>query len=307
MKTAKPLVSVLINNFNYARFLPAAIESVLAQTYQSVQIIVVDDGSTDESLKMLEPYRGRVHVIAKSNGGQASAFNAGFTVISGDIVCLLDADDLFRPEKLERLVEVFASNPEANWAFDQLTKWQDGESVDQGIAMVARNVIERPWGLWDVRRDVATGVVPYVPTATSGLSFRRTFLSSILPMPESIRITSDNYIKFCSMASSSGLMLEESFTLQRIHGLNAYTHLKKGKTALMNKVALLTAMALYRKSPNLQRFGLSMFSTHFGRLVVTGQLDSATRAETKPFFKSLPTATMVKVLARAAYKAVQRS
>ena len=73
-----PLVSILINNYNYGYFLGAAIESALSQTYQNIEIIVVDDGSTDNSREIIAHYGNHIIPILKENGGQASAFNAGF-------------------------------------------------------------------------------------------------------------------------------------------------------------------------------------------------------------------------------------
>ena len=69
------LASILINNYNYARYLADAIESALAQTYSNVEVIVVDDGSTDDSNRVLDAYAGRIQIIRKANGGHASAYN----------------------------------------------------------------------------------------------------------------------------------------------------------------------------------------------------------------------------------------
>ena len=89
-----PLVSILINNYNYDRFISQAIDSALNQTYPNVEVIVVDDGSTDNSLVVIRNYRDRITPVVKNNGGQASALNAGFSICKGEIICLLDADDL---------------------------------------------------------------------------------------------------------------------------------------------------------------------------------------------------------------------
>ena len=78
--TREPFVSIVINNYNYGRFLAAAIESALAQTYPGTETIVVDDGSTDESRAVVDRFEGRVRALLKSNGGQASAINAGFAM-----------------------------------------------------------------------------------------------------------------------------------------------------------------------------------------------------------------------------------
>ena len=104
---AGPLVSILINNYNYARFLGEAIDSALSQSYSPVEIILVDDGSTDQSREIISTYSSRVIPIFKENGGQASAFNAGIAASRGDILCFLDSDDYFHPGKVARIVEIF--------------------------------------------------------------------------------------------------------------------------------------------------------------------------------------------------------
>ena len=96
--------SIIINNYNYARFLGQAVDSALNQTHPDIEVVVVDDGSEDNSLKILESYGNRIKLIAKENGGQASCYSAGFSQCSGDLVLFLDADDYLRPECIERVV-----------------------------------------------------------------------------------------------------------------------------------------------------------------------------------------------------------
>ena len=92
-----PLVSIIINNYNYAHFLRPCIQSALNQEESADEIIVVDDGSTDNSLEIAERFSRTITIIAKKNGGQASAYNSGFAASTGDLVCFLDADDLLYP------------------------------------------------------------------------------------------------------------------------------------------------------------------------------------------------------------------
>src|SRR6202167_4054060 len=92
-----PLVSIIIDNFNYARFIRAAIDSALAQSYAQVEVIVVDDGSTDNSRDVISSYGNRVSAVFKPNGGHASAFNAGFRASRGSIVMFLDAYQALLP------------------------------------------------------------------------------------------------------------------------------------------------------------------------------------------------------------------
>src|SRR6188474_3407037 len=97
------LVSVIIDNYNYGRFLREAIDSALGQTYPRVEVIV-DDGSTDDSRAVIAAYGDRVVPVLKENGGQASAFNAGFAASRGELICFLDSDDAFKPEKVAAVV-----------------------------------------------------------------------------------------------------------------------------------------------------------------------------------------------------------
>jgi glycosyltransferase involved in cell wall biosynthesis len=100
----QPLVSILINNYNYGHFLADAIDSALAQTYPHVEVIVVDDGSTDHSRAVIANYGDKIISVLKANGGQASAFNAGFAAAQGEIICFLDADDICLPTKVAEVV-----------------------------------------------------------------------------------------------------------------------------------------------------------------------------------------------------------
>src|SRR5262245_16427358 len=100
MKTSM-LASVIISNFNYARYVANAIDSALAQTYPCLEVIVVDDGSTDESREVIASYGARIQALCKENGGQASALNAGFQVSRGEVVIFLDADDTLLAQAVE--------------------------------------------------------------------------------------------------------------------------------------------------------------------------------------------------------------
>ena len=108
----KGLVSVVIPNYNYARFLPEAIDSVLAQTYGQIEIIVVDDGSTDDSREILDGYGDRVTVIFQQNAGVSAARNNGVSRSRGEYLAFLDADDAWLPAKIERQIAAFRGDEE---------------------------------------------------------------------------------------------------------------------------------------------------------------------------------------------------
>ena len=105
-----PTTSVIIPTYNSARFLPEAIESVLGQTYKDYEIIVVDDGSTDNTDEIVAPYLDRITFLKVKNGGPSKARNRAIRESSGEYVAFLDADDVWYPEKLERQMKVFSEN-----------------------------------------------------------------------------------------------------------------------------------------------------------------------------------------------------
>ncbi len=105
------LVSVIIPTYNRSHFVTAAIDSVLSQTYPNIEIIVVNDGSTDDTEERLQPYMDSITYISKENGGLSSAVNAGLRVANGKYIARLDDDDCFMPDKTEKQLRVFAENP----------------------------------------------------------------------------------------------------------------------------------------------------------------------------------------------------
>ena len=104
-------ISVLIPTYNYARYLPQAIDSVLAQTYAPLEVLVVDDGSTDDTPQVLAAYGNRIRAIRQDNQGVAAARNTGVAAARGEYVALLDSDDLWLPRKLELQIARFESDP----------------------------------------------------------------------------------------------------------------------------------------------------------------------------------------------------
>jgi glycosyltransferase involved in cell wall biosynthesis len=296
---AQPLVSILINNYNYANFVGEAIKSALAQTYPHIEIIVVDDGSTDKSREVIKEFGDRVRLVAKENGGQASAFNAGFAESKGDIICFLDADDLFVADKVSSLVAVFAHYPQVGWCFNQLYLF--GESDGANDSPVAS------WksGLLDVRQNTIAGKPPYMATATSGLSYRRDTLAQILPMPDVIRITSDNYLKFVAMGLTEGWMHGRKLTLQRIHGNNAYTNRTTGKTRVVGQTGLLTGIFLHERFPALRPLSKVVFCKGLGLLWATGGIDPDNEQLVKSFLDSFTLPARSALRFRAAFNSAR--
>lgn len=112
-----PLVSVIIPAYNDRRFVRTAVESVLAQTHQAVEAIVVDDGSTDDTPEVLASFGKRIRWVSQANRGPAAARNTGLTLAAGEYVTFLDADDRFLPDKLRRQLGCLSETPSAGWVY----------------------------------------------------------------------------------------------------------------------------------------------------------------------------------------------
>src|ERR1700678_3071081 len=112
----QPSVSVLITCFNYGAYVGQAIESALEQTYPPAEIIVSDDASHDNSCEVVESYISRgygIQLLRNRHGGMAANLNAAYRNSSGEVICLLDADDTFLPGKIEAMVNAFRAHPGA--------------------------------------------------------------------------------------------------------------------------------------------------------------------------------------------------
>ncbi len=227
----KPLVSVIINNYNYGHFLAEAINSVFEQTYPRTEIIVVDDGSSDNSREIISSYLNNIIPVFKDNGGQGSAFNAGFEVSTGEIICFLDADDRFLPHKVEEIVRAWQRYPDAVLYYHRM-QIIDAQGVIKG----------RPWpiflwvGLIRDRVERSGGWWPR-PT-TSALCFSRPFLERVFPMPEqSFRLCADAYVGDLAPFCGTIVGLPKVLTHYRQHGQNYWGTIVNAKGSGMEKKA----------------------------------------------------------------------
>lgn len=167
-------VSIVIDNYNYCQFVAQAIESSLAQTHGNVEVIVVDDGSTDGSVDVINRYADRIKVIVKANGGQGSAYNAGFAASSGDAVVFLDADDWLYPEAAAGIAAAWHDGV-SKVQFPLLMVDREGRSLGR---QVPHHMHDRH-ALALVRAFGTYGSPP-----GSGNAYSASFLRQVLPMSE---------------------------------------------------------------------------------------------------------------------------
>ncbi|GAP13465.1 glycosyltransferase [Longilinea arvoryzae] len=182
-----PKVSIIIPTYNSARFLPATLQSVLAQTYRDYEILVVDDGSTDDTPAVLQPYRYEITYIHQENKERSAARNNAIDQASGEYVAFLDSDDLWAPEKLKRQVAVLDAHPEVALVYCQARyidengqptafcgDWIDGPKGDELViadyfeALLGGNVISGGGSTSMVRRWMLNQVGPFDVTLNHG-------------------------------------------------------------------------------------------------------------------------------------------
>jgi glycosyltransferase involved in cell wall biosynthesis len=259
----RPLVSIIIDNYNYGQFLRRAIDSALNQTYPNIEVIVVDDGSTDNSREIIADYGDRVIPVLKKNGGQASSLNEGFNASHSAIICFLDSDDYFPADKVIRIVRHFEMNPSIGWIFHQL------EYVDRygnRLSLVEdSDFLEIT--LIDLRESLVCGQkLPLFPTTTSALCFRHVILEQLLPIPKEIKITSDNFLKIAALTLSPGLYSPERLAFLCIHGSNAYSF-RKDAHYLRAEISIKTAYYLREIFCRISRYTDRIFASSFGSLI----------------------------------------
>jgi glycosyltransferase involved in cell wall biosynthesis len=222
MSTSEPLVSILINNYNYGRFLAQAIDSALAQSYPNLQVIVVDDGSTDNSREVIRRYGNRITPIFKANGGQASALNAGFSESKGKWLLLLDSDDFFVPSKVETLMSYTEAFPLAG-----LIAHNFNYCDEKGDATVFSRSTTAAVRFLDDRAKARRGKFSTALPPTSALALECVTAAEIFPVPPDFTIAADNFIQTAALALAPVLLIPEFLAIQRIHPKNSYTRRTK--------------------------------------------------------------------------------
>jgi hypothetical protein len=171
-----PRVSAIGAAYNYAHFLPHALESVLAQDYPELEVILVDDGSTDDTPRLVEPYLDRIRYVRKENGGVASAVNRGYEHATGEFVFVWSADDEMPPDRTRDQVAYLRSHPEAGIVYgDMAVIDQDGRVIQPSWL----EMVGLPPGSRTLSRLVRGNCVP-----AGAMMIRASLAPSFLPIAE---------------------------------------------------------------------------------------------------------------------------
>ncbi len=211
----KFLVSIIINNYNYDRFLTQAIDSALEQTYIHTEVIVVDDGSTDKSREIIAGYGDLIMPILQPNGKQAAAFNSGFAYSNGDIVIFLDSDDYLFPQAVDRIVSIWDLKlAKVHYRLSVVDSIGEslGYSFPQGTVSLSQGEV------WKTILDNGG----YSTTPTSGNALSRHALEKLFPIPDSYKLTADDYLSYQVPFYGSIAAIEEPLGAYRIHDSNQW-------------------------------------------------------------------------------------
>ncbi|MBB4229446.1 glycosyltransferase family 2 protein [Rhizobium mongolense] len=207
-------VSIIIANYNYARFLKRCIDSALEQSHDNVEVIVVDDASADDSACVIASYGSRITALLReSNGGHAAAFNTGFAVSRGQIVLFLDADDYLYPNAVSEIIE--ACDGDTAQAQFRLHIVDERQRVKDVFPPQ-----EFPFDSGDVTPQLLQKG-RYQTTVTSGLAFRRSALEAIMPIPEmDFRQGADGYLVTVAPLHGKVTSIDSCLGAYRMHGAN---------------------------------------------------------------------------------------
>jgi glycosyltransferase involved in cell wall biosynthesis len=209
------LVSIIINNYNYAAFVPKAIDSSIQQTYSHLEVIVVDDCSTDNSRDIISSYGEYIiPIFHETNGKQGAAFNSGFANSTGDIIIFLDADDYLYPHAVEHIVQHWQPGlAKLHYRLDVVDS--DGHSLDYSYPQGGKLAIG------DIHQTILTrGTYSGVPTSGNALS--RNALAQVMPIPPKFNTTSDDYLSVLIPFYGDVGAIEAPLGAYRIHTSNQW-------------------------------------------------------------------------------------
>lgn len=213
-----PLVSIVVISHNYERFLARAIDSALAQDHEPLEVLVVDDGSTDSSPQIIAGYGDRVRAILKPNGGNSTAINAAFPLTRGEIVMFLDADDYLYPFAAARVAAAW--QPECAKLEFRLSL-VDAEGNHQGVeppacAPLPRGDVVAEFSRWG----------HYVTPVLGGNAFNRSTLETLVPIPEEPLFVNhnDGYLNPLCAFYGPIASLDEELGAYRLHGANQWAY-----------------------------------------------------------------------------------
>ena len=203
MSDSAPLISVMIGAYNAEPYLAEAIESVFAQTHRPLELIVVDDGSTDGTATVAQAYGDRLSFAQQENGGNGASRNRALQLATGDYLAFLDADDRFTPRKLDLQLAALDADPALDVVFGHVQEFVSPEIAADVKAQIRNPAPVSPW------------------TSPNLMLIRRESFDRVGPFSASLRVgvTVDWYAR-ATEAGLKALMLPDVVLERRLHGQN---------------------------------------------------------------------------------------
>lgn len=206
----KPLVSVVIPTYNNAHYIRQAVDSALSQTYSSYEVIVIDDGSTDETCSVLRPYNGRIQYICQDNQGVSSARNHGIRIARGEFISFLDSDDYFLPNKLAEQISAFEIMPSLGILH---SGWRMVNEEGQKVKDV------EPWS-YAPQLDLERWLL-WKPVLLGAMMFRKEYLEKAGGFDTSLRQAEDVDLTLrLALMGCKAVWLRKPTVCYRLHGGN---------------------------------------------------------------------------------------
>ncbi len=238
-------ISVLINNYNYGNYLDECLSSVFAQTLQAHEIIVVDDGSTDDSVEKLKPYCAHIKLIQQSNQGQAAAMATATLAATGDLFCYLDSDDKWRPAHLKRIYTAFQRPEAPDMVYTNL------ESFDQASGLHGTSDVILTQDTFIPTSQQLAFCRIFVGAPTSAIAIKASYARSLFA-PKHIhqliatcgKVNGDEILIYgSSLIGCAKLALAEPTASYRIHGQNNYFGIRQSLQDKQRKERIIRLIA----------------------------------------------------------------
>lgn len=235
---SRPIVTALVDTYNHEEFIEQALNSVLSQDFPpgEMEILVVDDGSTDRTPDIVRRFEPRVRLIRKTNGGQASAFNTGIPEARGEIIAFLDGDDWWVPRKIITVTEAFRENPDIDMVGHGFVQTSGREQQTISAPILKPMSIE----------SIATAKIFRLYRCyfgTSRLALRATVARSVLPVPPALIFEADEYIFTLAAKLSRFVILPDALTFYRVHRGNLFLAAGSSRGGLRKKQQVLAGLA----------------------------------------------------------------
>jgi glycosyltransferase involved in cell wall biosynthesis len=247
-----PRVSVVIDTYNHERFIEQAILSVLQQDFPSdeIEIVVVDDGSTDRTSEIVRKFEPRLRLIRKPNGGQASAFNVAIPETRSEHIAFLDGDDWWAPEKLRATLDAFEKHPEVGAVgHGYYEVHEDAPPTEMFLPQKTCRL--------DLSSPEAARVAGLGRTllGTSRLTVHRRVLNLVGPIPEALVFCADTPILTLSLALGGAIILDQPLCYYRHHSASLFAHKSADANKLRTNSQILSFLLDYLPA-RLAEFGV---------------------------------------------------